>query len=85
MLESTIQKLLWEMFSKGKLLYYTKATKLVLHCYTVWKFGTFPTTQVFIETNFCEPGVSKSAILIVSAPLKFDFSEFWHFESAEID
>ena len=52
---------------------------------TVWKFGNFPTMQNLREINFCESGVSKSAILKVSAPLKLDISEFLHFVRAEID
>ena len=53
---------------------------------TVWKFGTIcPSTKVFREINFCESGISKFAILTVSAPLKFGFSEFLHFYRSEIN
>ena len=52
---------------------------------TAWKFGNFPANQILREINFCQSGVSKSATLPVSAPLKFDFSEILHFVTAETD
>ena len=51
---------------------------------TVWKFFKFPATQFLCEINFCESGVSKSAILIIIEVLKFSFCEFLHFILTEI-
>ena len=46
---------------------------------TVSKYDYFPATQNLREINFCESGVSKSAIFTVSEPLKLGFSEFLQF------
>ena len=46
---------------------------------TVWIFSNFTATQILREINFCECGVSKSAILTILTPLNFGFSEFLHF------
>ena len=49
----------------------------------MWKYGNFPATQILREMNFCDSGVSNSAILTVLAPVKFGFSAFFHFDRAE--
>ena len=57
----------------------------VRQCTAVWKFGNCPATQILREINFCWSGFPKYAIFTVSGPLKFCYSEFLHFDRAEID
>ena len=51
------------------------------HSVEIWQFSL----TILREINFGESGVSKSAILTVSAPLKFGFSDFLQYLRAEID
>ena len=54
-----------------------------IHVDKVQKLGNYSATQILREINFCECGVSKSAILTILTPLNFGFSKFLHFPEAE--